>query len=69
MGQRTAEGDCPFEALEDDTALENGPDRCDGGRGSLDMLAKVWRRMRLPSRQALRMRMAGGLLRLGIFST
>ena len=39
-----------------------------GPRGSWVRLARVCLRMRLPSRQAFRNRMAGGLLRLGMAS-
>ena len=69
MGQGAANGEGLAQRAKDLTALEQGADAVDDLRGSLERLARVVRRMRLPSRLASRKRMAGGLERLGMTST
>ena len=70
MGQGAAAAEGLLAGAIDLAAAEHGADAVDDlGGGSLERLARVVRRMRLPSRWAWRKRMAGGLLRLGMTST
>ena len=66
MGQRPLESDGLVEGGEDNAALEDGADGVDHGLGNFGGLARVLRRMRLPSRQVFLSRTAGGLERLGM---
>ena len=69
MGQGAADAEGLLAGAIDLAAAEHGADAVDDLGGSLERLARVVRRMRLPSRWAWRKRMAGGLLRLGMTST
>ena len=65
VGEGAADGDGEVETGDSDAALEEDADAVNGLGGKFERLAMVLRRMRLPSRQAWRRRMAGGLLRFG----